>query len=66
MDVFAEGGSVVDLIHSRTQCLGRQVVWVKRNAKAQLGTALRGHLLFDHLRNHDHRHISVSLRDRSR
>ena len=59
MDALAEAGSVVDLFHCRAQCLSRQVVWVKRNAKAQLGTALRGLLLFDYLRNHDHRHTKV-------
>jgi hypothetical protein len=59
MDVFEEGGSVVDLFYGRAQCLSRQVVLVKRNAKAQLGTALRGYLLFYHLRNHDHRHPKV-------
>ena len=58
-NALAEAGSVVDLFHSRAQFLSRQVVWVKRKAKAQLGTALRGFLLFDYLRNHDHRHTKV-------
>ena len=58
-DVLAESWSVVDLVHCRAQFLSRQIVWIKRNAKAQLGTALRGLLLFDYLRNHNHRHTKV-------
>jgi hypothetical protein len=41
-DALAKSGSVVDLFHCRAHCLSRQVVWVKRNAKAQLGASRSG------------------------
>jgi hypothetical protein len=59
LDAFAEGALVVNLFHRRTQCLSRQIVWVEREAKPQIGAALRSPLLLHHLRYHDHRYTKV-------